>query len=96
MKKVDIIHRVSERLDMSFMETSSWVETLLETIQNVLKRGEHLKIPLFGNFIVRQKRVRPGRNPRTRVPAVITARRVVTFRASVAFKKRLAPPSEEA
>ena len=63
------------------------VEYVLSSIKEVLQRGEAVKIAGFGNFMVRNKGQRKGRNPRTGEEIAITPRRVVTFRASQIFKK---------
>jgi integration host factor subunit alpha len=63
------------------------VEYILDILKSGLQNGEAIKIAGFGNFIVRSKRERKGRNPRTGEEIAITPRRVVTFRPSQLFKK---------
>lgn len=65
------------------------LESLLSEVSHVLKRGNSVKIPLFGTFNVLKKRERMGRNPRNRVAATISARQVVQFKASPVVKKKV-------
>jgi integration host factor subunit alpha len=62
------------------------VETFFDEIRNALERGEAVKLSGFGNFQLRDKPQRPGRNPKTGEEIPITARRVVTFHASQKLK----------
>lgn len=62
------------------------VELFFEEIRNTLERGEEIKISGFGNFQLRDKAQRPGRNPKTGEEVPISARRVVTFHASQKLK----------
>ncbi|ATD65436.1 integration host factor subunit alpha [Neisseria weixii] len=62
------------------------VELFFEEIRSTLARGEEIKISGFGNFQLRDKPQRPGRNPKTGEEVPITARRVVTFHASQKLK----------
>jgi integration host factor subunit alpha len=66
-------------------QSEDWTKTVLEEISAALVRGEHVKLRGFGAFCVRAKRKRMGRNPRTGDEAPITARRVLTFKASRTF-----------
>ena len=63
------------------------VETFFDEIRNALERGEAVKLSGFGNFQLRDKPQRPGRNPKTGEEIPITARRVVTFHASQKLKE---------
>lgn len=65
------------------------VEVVFETLKETLERGESLKISSFGNFTLRDKRPRVGRNPMTGKPIEISARRVVTFRPSPILKDKM-------
>jgi integration host factor subunit alpha len=65
------------------------VELVFETIKSNLENGERVKISRFGNFVVRQKRTRRGRNPQTGSEIEISARKVLTFKASPVLKKAL-------
>ncbi|TAK00312.1 MAG: integration host factor subunit alpha [Candidatus Manganitrophaceae bacterium] len=87
MRKADIANEVFEKLGISKKESADILEVILNSIKEVLKKGEIVKIAGFGNFVVRQKRARKGRNPKTGEEIGITPRRVVTFRPSQVFKK---------
>ncbi len=87
MRKADIANEVFEKIGISKKESADILEVILNSIKEVLKKGEMVKIAGFGNFVVRQKRARKGRNPKTGEEIGITPRRVVTFRPSQVFKK---------
>lgn len=65
------------------------VELFFEEIRTMLESGEHVKLSRFGNFILRDKAQRPGRNPKTGQPVAVVARRVVTFKAGLKLKDRI-------
>ncbi|MEO8179617.1 MAG: integration host factor subunit alpha, partial [Deltaproteobacteria bacterium] len=65
------------------------VDLVFEMMKETLGRGEKIKISGFGNFVLRDKRQRQGRNPQTGEPIVITARRVLNFKASQLLKQAL-------
>ena len=65
------------------------VETVFDTIKETLERGEKIKISGFGNFVVRDKNARAGRNPQTGQEITISARRVLTFKPSQVLKNAL-------
>lgn len=87
MRKADIANEVFEKVGISKKESADILEIILNLIKEVLKKGDMVKIAGFGNFVVRQKRARKGRNPKTGEEIGITPRRVVTFRPSQVFKK---------
>lgn len=87
MRKSDIANDVYEKVGVSKKEAADIVEIILDTIKSVLQKGETVKIAGFGNFVVRSKRARKGRNPKTGEEIGITPRKVVTFRPSQVFKK---------
>lgn len=74
---------------MSSVEAHQFVEQFFEEISACLERGEQVKLSGFGTFSLRDKVARPGRNPRTGEPAEVSARRVVTFKASKSINKQL-------
>ena len=74
-------------MGISKKEASEIIEVVLNAIKGVLQQGQSVKIAGFGNFIVRKKRARKGRNPKTGQEIGITPRTVVTFRPSQVFKK---------
>ncbi|HEX9759104.1 MAG TPA: integration host factor subunit alpha [Nitrospiria bacterium] len=91
MRKSDIANDVYEKVGISKKEAADIVEIILNTIKSVLQQGETVKIAGFGNFVVRKKRARKGRNPKTGEEIGITPRKVVTFRPSQVFKKFVNP-----
>ena len=96
MTKADIIENVYEKVGgFSKKEAADIVETVFDTIKETLERGEKIKISGFGNFVVRDKNSRVGRNPQTGKEITISARRVLTFKPSQVLKNLLngeAPP----
>ena len=89
MTKADIIEVVYQRVGFSKKEIAGIVETVLETIKETLERGERVKISGFGNFEVRRKKERKGRNPRTGESIKIPERKVLVFKPSQVLKKAL-------
>ncbi len=89
MTKADIIEQLHEKVGFSNKDSSEIVELIFDSIKDTLKRGEKIKISGFGNFVVRQKRPRVGRNPQTGQEIEITARRVLTFKPSQVLKTQL-------
>jgi integration host factor subunit alpha len=87
--KADIIEKVYERIGFSKKEASDLVEKSFEAIKEELRKGEKVKISGFGKFVVKSKKDRVGRNPRTGEEMVITARRVITFKVSQVLKAML-------
>jgi integration host factor subunit alpha len=88
--KADIIDAVVEKVGgFSKTEAADAVESVFETVKNTLEKGEKIKVSGFGNFVVRDKLARTGRNPQTGQDLVIGARRVLTFRPSPVLKKTL-------
>ena len=92
MTKAEIIDAVYETVGgFSKKEASEIVEGLFEAMKDELAVGKKIKISGFGNFVVRAKRLRMGRNPRTGVPMPITARRVLNFKPSQVLRSALNP-----
>jgi integration host factor subunit alpha len=89
MTKADIIEKVYEKIGFSKKEASELVELVFGTLKDVLKQGDKVKISGFGNFVVRGKKQRIGRNPQTGDQITISARRVLTFRPSQVLKAML-------
>lgn len=86
MTKADIIEKVYQKIGFSKKEASELVEMVFNELKDVLCNGEKIKISGFGNFIVREKKERIGRNPQTGDQIKISARRVLTFRPSQVLK----------
>lgn len=96
MTKAEIIDAVYEKVGgFSKKEAAEIVEAVFETMKDVLADGEKIKISGFGNFVVRDKAQRIGRNPQTGAPIPISARRVLTFKPSQVLKSVLNPEKEE-
>ena len=80
LTKADMAEQLFEVLGLNKREAKELVEQFFEEIRSSLERGQQVKLSGFGNFDLREKRERPGRNPKTGEEIPITARRVVTFR----------------
>jgi len=82
MTKADIVEALYQKVGFSKKEASDLVELVFESLKSSLAQGTKIKISGFGNFVVREKRPRVGRNPQTGESIEISARRVLTFRPS--------------
>ena len=89
MTKADLVESVHATLGFSKKEAGDIVELLFETIKDTLGKGERVKVSGFGNFDVRSKRPRLGRNPQTGDAMQITARKVPKFKPSQVLKDAL-------
>ncbi len=89
MTKAEIVEQIYEKIGFSKKESADIVEMVFDTMKETLSKGEKIKISGFGNFVVRQKRPRVGRNPQTGEQIEITARKVLTFRPSHVLKSVL-------
>ena len=89
MTKADIVEMIYERVGFSKKESAELVETVFEVIKEALVEGEKVKFSGFGNFIVREKNARKGRNPQTGEESQLAARRVLTFKPSLVLKNLL-------
>ncbi|MEM1008188.1 MAG: integration host factor subunit alpha [Myxococcota bacterium] len=89
MTKADLIEEVYETVNFSKKDSAEIVEQVFNTIKETLESGEKLKVSGFGNFVVREKNSRIGRNPQTGQEIEISARRVLTFRPSQVLKNSL-------
>ena len=89
MTKVDIVSSVYEKVGFSKKEAVRVVETIFDILKEALERGEKVKISGFGNFMVRSKRARRGRNPQTGDDIEISSRRILTFKPSQVLKNDL-------
>jgi integration host factor subunit alpha len=86
LTKAELAELLFERLGLNKRESKDMVEAFFDFIHECLVRGEDVKLSGFGNFQVRRKAPRPGRNPRTGELIPIRARNVVTFHASHKLK----------
>jgi integration host factor subunit alpha len=89
MTKIDIIQDVYEKLGLSKKDSAKIVESVFEIMKDSLARGEKIKISGFGNFSIKEKKSRRGRNPQTGDEIEISARRVLTFKSSQVLRKSL-------
>ena len=89
MTKADVIESVCGKVGFSKKESAEIVELVFDTIKDTLEKGEKIKLSGFGNFVVRDKKSRVGRNPQTGQEIEISARRVLTFRPSQVLKNEL-------
>jgi integration host factor subunit alpha len=89
MTKADLVDAIYERVGFSKKESAKIVELVFDIIKETLEDGEKIKISGFGNFVVREKRSRIGRNPQTGEEIEISARRVLTFKPSQVLRNAL-------
>jgi integration host factor subunit alpha len=92
MTKAEIVQALYSRVGgFSKKESADLVDLVFEMMKDTLAKGEKIKISGFGNFVLRDKKRRPGRNPQTGDPIQISERRVLTFKASQILKQTLNP-----
>ncbi|HLA74784.1 MAG TPA: integration host factor subunit alpha [Gammaproteobacteria bacterium] len=89
LTKADMVDKLFDELGLNKREAKEIVEMFFEEIRIALERGDEVKLSGFGNFALRNKSMRPGRNPKTGEEIPITARRVVTFRSGQKLKARI-------
>ena len=87
--KLDLVNHLNEKLGLNKVESKELVEAFFDEIKKSLINNEEVKISGFGNFKILNKRERPGRNPKTGEPAIISARRVITFKAGQKLRKKI-------
>ena len=87
MTKAGLIKIIYEKIGFGIKESTEIVEQVFEILKETLEGGEKIKISGFGNFVVRQKRPRTGRNPKTGEDMVISGRTVVTFKPSNVLRR---------
>jgi integration host factor subunit alpha len=90
LTRADLAETINRKMGLSRAESLDLVEAVLEKMSKALEAGENVKISGFGTFVLRDKRERVGRNPKTGVEVPITPRRVLTFRASQLLKEKIA------
>jgi len=86
LTKAELADQLFEKVGLNKREAKDMVESFFEEIRTALEKNEGVKLSGFGNFELRNKPERPGRNPKTGEEIPITARRVVTFHASQKLK----------
>ncbi|MBU0656554.1 MAG: integration host factor subunit alpha [Gammaproteobacteria bacterium] len=89
LTKADMVEHLFEELGLNKREAKDLVEMFFEEIRDALETGKNVKLSGFGNFMLRDKTQRPGRNPKTGEEIPVTARRVVTFRPGQKLKQRV-------
>ncbi|MDZ3822706.1 MAG: integration host factor subunit alpha [Pseudoxanthomonas sp.] len=89
LTKAEMAERLFHEVGLNKREAKEFVDALFETLRVALERGEQVKLSGFGNFELRQKNQRPGRNPKTGEEIPISARRVVTFRPGQKLRARV-------
>jgi len=97
LTKAEMAEHLFEKLGINKKDAKDLVEAFFEEIKGALESGEQVKLSGFGNFDLRDKNERPGRNPKTGEDIPIKARRVVTFRPDQKLKSRVEnskPPTE--
>ena len=89
LTKAEMAQLLFEDVGLNKREAKEFVDVFFDVIRDALEKGENVKLSGFGNFDLRQKNQRPGRNPKTGEEIPISARRVVTFRAGQKLKARV-------
>jgi len=90
MTKAEIVQAIYARVGgFSKKESADIVDLVFEMMKETLAKGERIKVTNFGNFVLRDKGERPGRNPQTGAPIKISERRVLTFKVSKNLKDAL-------
>jgi len=89
LTKAEIADRLFSELGLNKREAKDLVDLFFETLRKSLEDGDTVKLSGFGNFDLRKKNQRPGRNPKTGEEIPITARRVVTFKAGQKLKSKV-------
>ena len=88
--RIDFANRLRERFGITAADAAKLVDVIFDEIRESLINGEEVKFAGFGTFKILDKSARMGRNPKTGAPAIISARRVTTFRPSNEFRTRVA------
>ena len=89
MTKAAIADRIRIDLSLQYKDALELVNIFFDILKDVLESGEDVKIPGLGNFLVRDKVARPGRNPKTKEEVEVSARRVVVFKPGLKLKERM-------
>lgn len=89
LTKADMAEELFDELGLNKREAKEMVEMFFEKVRGAMEDGEQVKLSGFGNFDLREKKERPGRNPKTGEEIPICARRVVTFRPGQKLKTRV-------
>tara|TARA_B100001939_G_scaffold330707_1_gene328074 strand:+ start:251 stop:550 length:300 start_codon:yes stop_codon:yes gene_type:complete len=89
LTKADLTENLFEQLGFNKRESKEFVDCFFEEVRSTLESGEYVKLSGFGNFELRDKNQRPGRNPKTGEEIPISARRVVSFKPGQKMRARV-------
>ncbi len=89
LTKAEMAERLFQDVGLNKREAKEFVDAFFDSVRDALEKGEQVKLSGFGNFDLRLKNQRPGRNPKTGEEIPISARRVVTFRPGQKLKVRV-------
>lgn len=89
LSKAIIVEALCTDLGMAKSDAKVVLDDFFEAARQTLEQGHHVKLSGFGNFILRDKPARPGRNPRTGEAIPVEARRVVTFKPGLKLKSKI-------
>jgi len=95
MVKIDIVEEICEKVGFTNEEAAKIVETIFDIIKETLQHENKILVSGFGNFVIRNKRARRGRNPKTGGDIEITPRRILTFKPSAALKASINHPGNQ-
>jgi integration host factor subunit alpha len=95
MTKIDIVDKIYEKVGFPKSEVVKIVETIFDIIKETLQREDKIVVSGFGDFVIRNKRARRGRNPQTGAALEITPRRILTFKPSPVLKASLNRPENQ-
>ena len=95
MTKIDIVENIYEKVAFSKKEAAKIVEYIFDIIKDTLIKEDRIKVSGFGNFVIRNKRARRGRNTQTGDDIEITPRRILTFKPSPVLKASLNRPGNQ-
>ena len=89
LTKAEMAELLADKMELSRREAKDLVEVFFEQITQALISGREVKLSGFGNFELKDKSSRPGRNPKTGEPVAVSARRVVTFKTGQKFRQKV-------
>ena len=89
LSKAIMSETLCDELNMSKTAAKEMIENFFEVLRHALEHGHHVKLSGFGNFTLRDKPQRPGRNPKTGEEIPVVARRVVTFKSGLKLKTKI-------
>ncbi|HYA91265.1 MAG TPA: integration host factor subunit alpha [Thermodesulfobacteriota bacterium] len=95
MTKIDIVDKIYEKVGFPKSEVAKIVDTIFDMIKETFQREDKLVVSGFGNFVIRNKKPRRGRNPQTGDTLEITSRRILTFKPSPVLRASLNHPGNQ-